>query len=162
MSKTMRAISVMHPWAWLIAQELKPVETREWEIPGPNFSRARGAIGERLALHASKNLDRGGLEFLRRLGVRQLDGARFEAGVIATFELLDAREMRAEDAIGAVSLQLEPWARAYLARNYQVDGKTALVVGAVRRLARVVPCNGALGFWWLPTDVHRMVVDLGG
>jgi len=159
---TMRALSVMHPWAWAIAEELKNVETREWEIPGPNYSRARLLVGERLALHASKKLDRGGLDLLRRLRVPGLDTARFTPGIIATFELRAAREMQREDVIGAVSLRLESWARAYLAREYDFEGRTALVVGGVRRLSQAVECNGSLGFWWLPHDVHQRVVSLGG
>lgn len=47
----MKAISLWQPWASLIAAGIKPFETRSWAPP-------EALIGQRIAIHAAKKIDR--------------------------------------------------------------------------------------------------------
>lgn len=52
----MKAISLWQPWASLIACGAKPYETRSWAPP-------RDLIGQPIAIHAAKKVDRGATDF---------------------------------------------------------------------------------------------------
>lgn len=56
----MKAISLWQPWASLIAAGIKPFETRDWAPP-------RELIGQRIAIHAAKKIDKGAAEFAEEL-----------------------------------------------------------------------------------------------
>jgi hypothetical protein len=56
----MRAISLWQPWASLIACGAKPFETRSWAPP-------RYLIGQTIAIHAAKKIDKGAVEFAEEL-----------------------------------------------------------------------------------------------
>lgn len=52
----MKAISLWQPWASLIACGAKPFETRSWAPP-------RDLIGQPIAIHAAKKVDKGAAQF---------------------------------------------------------------------------------------------------
>lgn len=56
----MKAISLWQPWASLIACGAKPYETRSWAPP-------RDLIGQPIAIHAAKKIDKGAAEFAEEL-----------------------------------------------------------------------------------------------
>lgn len=56
----MKAISLWQPWASLIACGVKVYETRSWPPP-------RELIGQPIAIHAAKKIDRGAAEFAEEL-----------------------------------------------------------------------------------------------
>lgn len=56
----MQAISLWQPWASLIAAGVKPFETRDW-------APSRALIGQRIAIHAAKKVDREAVQFTREL-----------------------------------------------------------------------------------------------
>lgn len=56
----MKAISLWQPWASLIACGMKPYETRHWSPP-------RDLIGQTIAIHAAKKLDRDGVALAEEL-----------------------------------------------------------------------------------------------
>lgn len=56
----MRAISLWQPWASLIACGAKPFETRSWAPP-------RELIGQTIAIHAAKKIDKGAAQFAEEL-----------------------------------------------------------------------------------------------
>jgi ribosomal protein S27E len=56
----MKAISLWQPWASLIACGAKPFETRSWAPP-------RGLIGQTIAIHAAKKIDKGAAQFAEEL-----------------------------------------------------------------------------------------------
>jgi hypothetical protein len=56
----MKAISLWQPWASLIAAGLKPYETRNW-APAPSM------IGQTIAIHAAKKIDRDAIDFAEEL-----------------------------------------------------------------------------------------------
>ncbi len=57
---SMKAISLWQPWASLIACGAKPYETRDWAPP-------RELIGQPIAIHAAKKVDRQLIEFAEEL-----------------------------------------------------------------------------------------------
>ena len=56
----MKAISLWQPWASLIAAGAKPYETRSWAPP-------RELIGQPIAIHAAKKIDKGAAQFAEEL-----------------------------------------------------------------------------------------------
>src|SRR5712671_3817606 len=56
----MKAISLWQPWASLIACGAKPFETRHWAPP-------RELIGQSIAIHAAKKIDKGAAAFAEEL-----------------------------------------------------------------------------------------------
>src|ERR1700732_4369319 len=56
----MKAISLWQPWASLIACGAKPYETRDWAPP-------ESMIGQPIAIHAAKKIDKGAAEFAQDL-----------------------------------------------------------------------------------------------
>lgn len=67
----MKAISLWQPWASLIACGAKPFETRHWAPPGE-------LIGQRIAIHAAKHLDKDTKGFAEDLMYGQHDPGGFE------------------------------------------------------------------------------------
>jgi hypothetical protein len=70
----MKAISLWQPWASLIACGAKPYETRDWAPP-------RALIGQPIAIHAAKKIDKGAAQFAEELMYGSGDdlGDRIEA-----------------------------------------------------------------------------------
>lgn len=56
------ALSIQQPWAWAIMRGFKPIENRAWQPP-------HNLIGKPFWVHASKQVDGGGIEQLKKLGV---------------------------------------------------------------------------------------------
>lgn len=67
----MKAISLWQPWASLIACGAKPYETRHWAPP-------RELIGQVIAIHAAKKIDRAAAEFATDLMYGQHKDGGFE------------------------------------------------------------------------------------
>lgn len=67
----MKAISLWQPWASLIACGVKPYETRDWAPP-------RGLIGQPIAIHAAKKIDKSAAEFAEELVYGQHQPGGFE------------------------------------------------------------------------------------
>ena len=67
----MKAISLWQPWASLIACGAKPFETRHWAPP-------RELIGQRIAIHAAKKIDKGAKAFAEDLMYGQHDPGGFD------------------------------------------------------------------------------------
>lgn len=88
---SMKAISIWQPWAWLIINGHKTIETRSW-IPPANL------IGERIAIHAALRLSH---EAVRRY-VRAFSDRRglcmpgtlelLTGSLVGTVELVEVRE----------------------------------------------------------------------
>lgn len=83
----MKAISLWQPWASLIACGAKPYETRDWAPPA-------SLIGQPIAIHAAKKIDRGAAEFAEELMYGQ-----HEAGGHELAEKLESSFSEAPDQI---------------------------------------------------------------
>lgn len=74
----MKALSVRQPWAWAIVMGFKPIENRTWRTShrGP------------LLIHASQQLDKKGVEFIRcQIGI-PLPDAFDLGGIVGTVNLV--------------------------------------------------------------------------
>jgi hypothetical protein len=67
----MKAISLWQPWATLIACGAKPFETRSWAPP-------RDLIGQHIAIHAAKKIDKGVAQFAEELSYGQHKDGGFD------------------------------------------------------------------------------------
>jgi hypothetical protein len=67
----MKAISLWQPWASLIACGAKPFETRHWAPPA-------GLIGQTIAIHAAKKIDKAARQFAEDLMYGQHSAGGFD------------------------------------------------------------------------------------
>lgn len=68
----MKALSIRQPWAWLIANGLKPVENRGW------YTAFRGPF----LIHASKTIDYDGVTWVRRAIAIELPSSFALGGIV--------------------------------------------------------------------------------
>ena len=68
----MKALSIQQPWAWLIVNNYKDIENRDW------WTRERG----RVYVHAGKKIDTDAIEYLRERHPEIPLPERFETGGI--------------------------------------------------------------------------------
>jgi hypothetical protein len=162
----MLALSLWHPWASLILFREKRCETRSWPAP-------RSALGQPLAIHATKTWHRAALiavfgeerldggevdrtrpiwQALKRQGVTMLADLPLGA-VIATCRLVDCV---ATDSLRS----LHRW--RHLLTVDELDfgdfspGRFAWVLDDVRPVEPPVPASGKQGLWvWEAGDVAR-------
>jgi hypothetical protein len=75
-----KAISLWQPWASLIACGAKPYETRSW-------APSQDLIGQRIAIHAAKKIDKGAAQFAQEImyGQHKEGGFALAACMAATF-----------------------------------------------------------------------------
>jgi hypothetical protein len=143
-----RALSVIQPWATLIAIGAKRVETRSW---------ATGYRGP-LAIHAAKAFPSAARDrcltspFFEALtkGRGETQALRHPLGaVIAVAELVDVRRITSPEAFGYVLGANE------IAFGDWTPGRYAWLLANVRPLAEPIPARGAQGLWrWdAPADL---------
>jgi hypothetical protein len=153
-----KALSIKHPWAWLIVAGRKTVETREWSPGYPGQREARHLVGQRIAVHASQAVDRSAIRALAEYGV-DLGRAEYRPGIVGLVRLVGVRPMRAGDVVAAVDLRMPESGRDRLRHLYDVSGLTALLVTDAVRFSEPFPCAGRLGFWDVPADVLARMED---
>lgn len=89
------ALSIMQPWAWLVVNDLKDIENRDWKPWNPGL-KMRGEF----AVHAGLRIDRDADETLRA-GIHPVTGRPFVAplplprrwetgGMVGAVEIVDA------------------------------------------------------------------------
>jgi len=146
----MNCLTLIEPWASMVAYLLKLVETRSWYTP------YRGPI----AIHASKSI-----EVVKHPAmVRQL----FDDALLippATFP--DRREAYPLGKVIAVGRLVnctkmteklvEMQTRQERAFGAWAPGRFAWFLADVKRLAEPIPCRGALGIWKAPPEVEAAV-----
>jgi len=137
----MKAITLLEPWASLIAVGAKKIETRSWS------TKYRGP----LAIHAGKSLKPWHMDlawkepFFSALKPQHVEsgGIRYSHGcIIATCNLVDCIKMTPEfiDLVQS-------------AKGYEIDfgvyevGRYAWILEDVKRLEKPIPAKGALSLW---------------
>lgn len=141
----MRALSVLQPWAWAIAEGHKRIENRDWPPP-------HKAINERLAIHASKK------------PVSAEDRADFEdmlVDFVLPYPRWEVMPYGAIVALATVRAYVDQGGALTLPRiDYRwFNGPYGWVLADVVRLPEPVPARGALGLWKVPLDIERLVLD---
>lgn len=125
------ALSIMQPWAWLIANGHKDIENRDWRYP-PKF---RG----RFLIHAGKAVDQESLTDLI-VGVHPVTGQPLKGALAA--QLKAGYELPRGGIVGVATLadvvtqSSSPW----------FVGQLGFVIRDAEPLP-FMPCRGALGFF---------------
>jgi activating signal cointegrator 1 len=138
-------LSIIQPWASLIAIGAKRIETRSWKTD------YRGPV----AVHASKNFPDWSLcfhepfrsalnEFRDTYSITIPTGA-----IIATATIADCVPV---DLVPPDLLTEQE--RAF--GNY-MPGWYAWILGEVKRLQQPIQCRGALGLWTVPTEIEEQL-----
>ncbi len=156
----MHGLTVWQPWAFALACGAKPVENRTWPPP------AR-ALGQQIAIHAGKEIDRGGIdafkEIARHPAVKPLlpKGLTLavmpRSAIVSVGELVGALQVEGGLA-GAVVGELSAADRERILASPWTCGPWAWLFAEMRRLAHPVPCRGAQGLWVLPPELERRVL----
>ena len=151
----MKAISLLQPWATLVALKLKTIETR-------THGRFASLWGERVAIHAAKKIDEavfsdhhiiemileksgGPLERLTHVNNLIYASRMFAGKILCTAQVFNARwapdvdfEMR------------ENWNKQALC---EVAGKYCLFLGDIKILKKPIPYKGRQGIFEVPEEV---------
>jgi hypothetical protein len=145
----MKALSLLEPWASLVALGEKRIETRSWAPP-------QGIMPIRIAIHASKSreaIDDGTAEELFGMTRHSCPDPWPLGRVVAVVTLVKA--VPTEKIRDDIS-HFHPNELAF--GNYS-DGRWGWVFDdlSLRRLAEPVPCRGMLGLWGIPQDVRAKI-----
>lgn len=133
-----KAITICNPYPELILLGEKPIENREWA------TRYRGE----LFIHAGKSRD-----WMTTDAARRFPNLVYGA-IVGTVDMIECLEMPS-----AVMGTGADWPDAFrhLQDHEHANGPWCHIYANPRRLAKPVPCRGALGFWTLPPDVEHQV-----
>jgi hypothetical protein len=147
----MKALSLIEPWASLVAWGYKKIETRSW---GTGH---RGVI----AIHASKSKevvkDFEEVEFLfgeAGLGIPDFWPKRAEGyplgKIVAVVNLFHCQRMTPE----LIAAQT----RQEIGFGAWTPGRYAFSLGEARKIETPIPCRGALGLWEVPAELEAQAV----
>jgi hypothetical protein len=150
----MKTLTLLQPWATLVALEAKRIETRSW------FTSYRGP----LAIHAAKRMPKAAISLCWQAPFRTaLEAGGYSAGdcpatnpfglplgaVIAVVVLIDVQH---------ITLEYRPAQPEYSFGDY-TPGRFAWILRDVHRLPEPVQAKGRLGLWeWTPSDLPVMPV----
>ena len=146
----MKTLTLLQPWATLVALEAKRIETRSW------YTTYRGP----LAIHAARRMSAAAISLcweapfrtaLETGGYRAGDGPATNpfglplGAVIAVVTLLDVQ---------SICLENQPAEPEFSFGDY-TPGRFAWILSDVHRLTAPVPARGRLGLWeWTPPDLR--------
>jgi len=141
----MRALSLKQPWAWLVANGLKPVENRTWQLP-QTFK-----VPQRVYIHAGLKQDYAAYEgdpaygYLRQ-GIRNL----LDSDAVEDWNTtpMDLGAIIGEVTItGCVTESDSPW----------FTGPFGFVLEDAIAYRTPVPWKGRLGFFGVPDNIREGV-----
>lgn len=138
----MKAITILHPWAMLIASGEKTIETRPWSTSyrGP------------LAIHVSKRFPRQLRDLYRRDPRFRSYLANLHLGeIVAVCDLVD---ILPTPSLGSKGLERTC--------GDFTHGGFAWLLENVRVLGEPVPAKGSLGLWECNLDLLSMESELSG
>jgi hypothetical protein len=162
----MRALTLTQPWAGLVASGIKLVENR------PRKMIKREDFGKPFAIHASKVIDESVYERIAEIAPDVLQCSPYEDGPKWSVPCRRDWYRLSRDTsavIGVATITSEVFDKSGLLSNdialelgeqhRWFFGPIGYVLRDVRALATPVPCRGFQGFWTLPADVERQVVE---
>lgn len=156
----MKALTLTQPWCGLVASGIKRIENRPWNLP-------QAMIGQRIALHASRQVDERAFPRIAEIAPDVLPNVAL--GDRVGYE-------RARDVVLKLGMTITSAILGTAVLTGQVDGRwfenplpddqrrwffgpVGFVLDDIVRLPRPIEIKGALGFWKLPDDVERQVLD---
>jgi hypothetical protein len=132
----MRALSLTNPWAVGVRDKLKHWETRSWP------TKVRGEI----AIHAAKGFPGWARDFAASQSIAILPEELGAIVCVAT--LTDC--LPTETVVQMIDEREKRWG------DYSA-GRYAYKLENIRVLHKPVKCAGALGFWVVDWDLHRLI-----
>ena len=142
----MRALTLTQPWAGLVAAGIKLIENRPRKI----ISSAH--FGSRIAIHASREIDREAYDDIYRIDPRT-DIRMVSAD--APWPRLSHITNAVIAVATVVRVVEDPRELGEHARWY--FGPIGYVLSDVRALVAPVPCRGRIGLWTMPAAVELAV-----
>lgn len=136
----MKVISLLEPWASLVKENVKHIETRSWK------TKYRGE----LYIHASKKVltKRKLKEYKNRLDL--LNDTNFKYGyIIAKCKLVDCKKMNEE-----LIKEVKKNKKEYISGEYSI-GRYAWYLEDIEALDVPIPTNGSLGIWNYKDDIEE-------
>jgi hypothetical protein len=131
----MKALSILQPWAYLIASGKKDIENRSWKP-------AQAMIGQRIAIHASKKLSMDEFESAN-LVIREVNHFGSASLSKMVYKDLSLPENITGSVIGTAVIDrvvTESDSRWFF-------GEYGIILRDSVLLEKPIPCKGALGFW---------------
>lgn len=162
MGDAVRALTITQPWAGLIAGGIKLVENRSRSII------KREHVGKRFAIHAGRQIDESVYARIFEIAP-ELDVDGFSPPWF-----LASRRCSAVIAVATLDRVVLEWHDGSIVDAHGMDGGPVVELGDQRRwffgpfgyvlrdvvpLISGVPCRGKLGFWTLPAEVERAVLE---
>jgi hypothetical protein len=161
-----RALTLTQPWAGLVASGIKLVENR------PRKMIKREDFGKPFAIHASREIDESVYDRISEIAPDILTIERRGEATIRTVPCFRdwyrfSRDISAVIAVATIDREVAT--ASGLRRTADIVelgeqerwffGPIGYVLRDVRALATPVPCRGRQGFWTLPHDVERQVME---
>jgi hypothetical protein len=153
-----RALTLTQPWAGLVASGVKLVENR------PRRMIKREDFGKPFAIHASREIDESVYDRIAEIAPDILTIERRGNSVIHTVPCFRdwyrfSRDTSAVIAVATIDRVVATTTTLTDDERRWFFGPIGYVMRDVRALAEPVPCRGWQGFWTLPDDVERRVVE---
>lgn len=147
-----RGLSLTQPWATLMAEGKKQIETRSW------YTLYKGSV----AIHAAKTFPRWARDLAQTgtfLNALNRPNEEFPLGAIVAvgnLHRVGRIGQRSDGAVYIVGRDLPVEGDEVEFGDYS-PGRYAWVFTNVQPLAHPVPCRGALGLWHVPAGVLEQV-----
>jgi hypothetical protein len=147
----MKGLSLTQPWATLVAIEAKRLETRSWR------HHYRGKV----AIHASKGFPKACQTLcetepfksvLAEAGI--VHHSQLPTGCIIAVGTLGDTHSTSQPPLPMLQSRMAPHEFAF--GDYS-KGRFAWEIAGVIKLAKPVPCNGALGLWIVPPEIEKQL-----
>ena len=140
----LRGLTLTQPWAGLVATGVKRIENRVWQ--------ARNMVGQRFAIHASRQIDHRVVDSLRSEGIpyHELWNVRSAIVAVATLHTVIDKASQIPPLVeaGILPPDQERW----------FFGPLGFVLTNIVELETPrILCSGARSFWELPKDVLAKV-----
>lgn len=146
----MKALSIKQPWLWAITNLDKRIENRTWKPP-------LWIIGQRIALHASKQYDNAG-----RMAIKEICGtiplAKYELSlgyIVATAKITGWVNER------GFGTGLGLFLPSTLIDDKWFFGPIGWILEDVQLLDEPIPCKGALRLWNVPQEIAQVIEKAG-
>jgi hypothetical protein len=130
-----RALSIKQPWLYAIMELGKRVENRGW--PPPEY-----IIGKRIALHASKSIDKDGARAIALIAGYSMPHDLPLGCFLATAKVAGVITEEEIDSC-VVSGNVDRW----------FFGPYGWLLDDIRKLEKPIPCAGKLGLWNIPVEL---------
>lgn len=142
----MHALSLLQPYASLVATGVKKIETRSWGTKHRGPLLIHASLGKEAMLELPPDLEELMISYLHKAGVY---GALPRGVILAVVRLADVRPIPAEFKVPEPERSFGDF----------TPGRFAWFMEELHPLPAPIPCRGSLGVWSVPADISKAVRD---